>query len=89
MRYELALLLKPLSNEDIKEKIFPKIEETIKKLGGKLSKTDFVGKRLLAYEIDDNKEGYYIFSRVELTNANAVKFQESLKASKEVLRYYF
>lgn len=87
MRYELALLIKPLSNEDIKEKVFPKVVSTVEKLGGKVSKNDFVGKRLLAYEIDGNKEGYYIFSKVELTSANAVKFQETLKGTKELLRY--
>ena len=87
MKYELAIAIKPLSNEDIREKVFPKIVKTIEKLEGKVTKSDFVGKRLLAYEIDGNKEGYYIFSKVELTSANAVKLQESLRSTKELLRY--
>lgn len=87
MRYELAIVIKPLSNEDIREKIYPKVVSTIEKLNGKVSKSDFVGKRLLAYEIDGNKEGYYIFSKVELTSANANKLQDVLKGTKDILRY--
>lgn len=87
MKYELALLIKPLSNEDIREKVFPKIVSTVEKLGGNLSKPDFMGKRLLAYEIDGSKEGYYIFSKVEMTSTNAKKFLEILKTNKDLLRY--
>jgi small subunit ribosomal protein S6 len=87
MKYELSLVIKPLSNEDIREKVFPKVVSTIEELGGSVGKTDFLGKRLLAYEIDSNKEGYYIFASLDLSAEGAVKLQETLNTTPELLRY--
>jgi small subunit ribosomal protein S6 len=87
MRYELALLFKPLSNEDIKERILPKISKSLEKLNGSIKSNDFVGRRMLAYDIDSNKEGYYVFSKIEVSSANAVKFQKELATITDILRF--
>jgi small subunit ribosomal protein S6 len=44
--------------EDPKEEV-EKIEEVVRNLGGESVKTDFWGKRRLAYPIDKKTEGYY------------------------------
>lgn len=87
MKYELALVIKPLSNEDIKEKVYPRVITTIEKLNGKVSKSDYVGKKMLAYEIDGHNEGYYIFCNIELPQESAKKLNDSLKGMKDLLRF--
>jgi len=87
MKYELALVLKPLNNEDIKERILPKIEKTLKELNGTLTLKNTLGKRLLAYPINKFKEGIYFFFRVEVSSAKVSEFKKSLDLTNEVLRF--
>jgi small subunit ribosomal protein S6 len=87
MKYELALVIKPLSNEDIKEKVMKKVESTVAELGGTIGKYNVLGKRLLAYPISKNKEGYYIFAKLSLESKNASKFDKELSLNTDILRF--
>ena len=55
--YEMMVLLSA-EVEDPKDEV-EKIEEVVRNLGGEAVKTDFWGKRRLAYPIDKKYEGYY------------------------------
>ena len=55
--YEM-LALASAELEDPKEEI-AKVEEVVRSLGGEVSKTDFWGKRRLAYPIQKKTEGFY------------------------------
>lgn len=87
MKYELALVIKPLSNEEIKEKVVQKLEKTITDLDGKLSKLNFLGKRLLAYPMKNNKEGFYIFSKLNMSPKNVAALDRYLELNTDILRY--
>ena len=52
------LVLASAELEDPKEEI-AKVEEVVRSLGGEVSKTDFWGKRRLAYPIQKKTEGFY------------------------------
>jgi len=81
------LMFKPLTNEDIKERIFPKIEKAVTDLDGSIKVKDTIGKRLLAYDIDGNKEGYYVLCNLTLSSVNISKLKEKLNLTTEVLRF--
>ena len=87
MKYELMLLVKPLTNEDIKDKVLSKIEKQVKDLKGKIEVKESIGKRLLAYEIKKFKEGYYILANVELNPDDLSQFRRALSLQNEVLRF--
>ncbi|MFS8131276.1 MAG: 30S ribosomal protein S6 [Candidatus Dojkabacteria bacterium] len=87
MKYELALVVKPLSNEEIKEKVVAKIEKAVTDLDGKLSKLNFLGKRLLAYSIKNNKEGFYIFAKLNMSPKHVSAFDRALTLNTDVLRF--
>lgn len=87
MKYELAIVVKPLSNEEIKEKVVAKIEKAVKDLEGKLSKYNFLGKRLLAYPIKNNKEGFYIFAKLNMSPKQVKEFDRSMNLNSDVLRF--
>lgn len=55
--YEMMVLVSA-EIEDPKEEI-AKVEEVVRNLGGEVAKTDFWGKRRLAYPIDKKTEGFY------------------------------
>ena len=62
--YEM-LVLASAELEDPKEEI-AKVEEVVRSLGGEVSKTDFWGKRRLAYPIQKKTEGFYALCNFSL-----------------------
>lgn len=86
MKYELALVIKPLSSEEIKEKTLPKIEAALNDLGATFKLFNPLGKRLLAYPMDKFKEGVYYFYNLELSSAKAVELRAFLRSNQDVLR---
>ena len=62
--YEM-LVLASAELEDPKEEI-AKVEEVVRSLGGEVSKTDFWGKRRLAYPIQKKTEGFYALCSFKL-----------------------
>ncbi len=85
-KYELALVLKPLSNEEVKDKFINKLEALVKKLEGNVGKYNYLGKRLLAYPVKKQKEGYYLFCKLELSRNNVTELDKFLNTHSEVLR---
>lgn len=86
MKYELALVVKPLSTEDVKEKVLPKVESTVGELGGSIKLINPLGKRMLAYPINKFKEGFYYFYDVDMSSAKTTEFRKFLRMNSDVLR---
>lgn len=80
------LVFKPLTQEDIKERVFPKIEKVVKDLSGSIKIRENMGKRLLAYEIDGNKEGFYLLCDLTLDSSNLSKFDKKLSLTSDLIR---
>lgn len=87
MKYELAMLFKPLSNEEIKDKYINKIAELIKASEGQVTKADYWGKRIIAYKMKKHKEGSYVFLKVSLPKSKALDLDKMVKFMPDVLRY--
>lgn len=81
------LLFKPLTNEDIKERIFPKIEKSVKELKGTIKIRETIGKRLLAYDMDGNKEGFYLLCDLSISSGNISKLKQKLNLTSELIRF--
>ncbi|PKL02837.1 MAG: 30S ribosomal protein S6 [Synergistetes bacterium HGW-Synergistetes-2] len=62
--YEMMVLVSA-ELEDPKEEI-AKVEEVVRSLEGEIVKTDFWGKRRLAYPIDKKTEGFYALCSFKL-----------------------
>ena len=86
MKYELALVVKPLSTEDIKDKVLPKVQSNLKELGGSLKLTNNLGKRMLAYPINKFKEGVYFFYDIDLASSKTSEFRKELRMNSDILR---
>jgi small subunit ribosomal protein S6 len=87
MKYELMLMLKPLTNEDIRDKVLARIEKTLKVLNGSLKIKDAIGKRLLAYKIKNFREGYYVLCTVDLSSKKIQEFKKELKLTQDIIRF--
>jgi small subunit ribosomal protein S6 len=75
--YEVTYILRPTIDETEVDAKVAGIGATLVNAGGEVvGEVDKMGKRRLAYEIDDMREGYY----------NVMKFSASAEAAKELER---
>lgn len=86
-KYELALLIKPLSPEDITNRVVVEITNEVKSLGGTMQLKLEWDKRHLAYEIKGQSEGFYKFYTLEMTPEAVLTLDSSLKLNKDILRF--
>ncbi|MDE0609947.1 MAG: 30S ribosomal protein S6 [Anaerolineaceae bacterium] len=87
--YELALVLRMESggDEGINEQIstvqtWVEAEEL-----GQVTRIDRWGRRRLAYEIDNQKDGYYVIMEASIDPSGLPEIERSLKLSGAILRY--
>ena len=82
--YEMMVLVSA-EIEDPKDEI-AKVEEVVRNLGGALAKTDFWGKRRLAYPIDKKTEGFYAVCNFSLNPDQLVELNRVLGLRPNIYR---
>ena len=65
-KYELLSIIKPNMDAEEADKVIAKLEESIKALGGSVSSTDKMGRKKLAHDIQNFRDGHYVAQRIEL-----------------------
>ena len=86
-RYEMMVLADPNVDENKINILFDKLADLGGKLGARLVNRSLWGKRRLAYEIKDLKEGVYYILDIESVPSAVNKLESYLKIQNEVLRF--
>ena len=85
--YEIMIILDSTLEE---RNVQPSLDPFLKVVtdgGGKVEKTDIWGKRRLAYEISDVREGYYVVMKFKSDAAQAKEFERQLRLNEDVMRH--
>ncbi len=86
--YEIMFIVKPTLSEDEIKKTVKSFEDVIKANGGKVTETEEMGQRELAYEIKKFKSGYYYIFTVESEDDKAIKeFDRLALISNDIVRH--
>ncbi|HWJ02561.1 MAG TPA: 30S ribosomal protein S6 [Verrucomicrobiae bacterium] len=85
--YEILFIIKPELDEEAYSNVVEKFTNLIANNQGEVVSVDKWGKRRLAYEIDDRREGFYTLVNFNGTPATAQEFDRVLKITDEILRY--
>ncbi|RST70979.1 30S ribosomal protein S6 [Siminovitchia acidinfaciens] len=72
-KYEIMYIIRPNVEEEAKQAVVERFDNILTSEGAEIIESKDWGKRRLAYEIEDFREGYY---RLIHTNANAEAVQE-------------
>jgi small subunit ribosomal protein S6 len=68
-----------------------KLSEGVQKIitgqGGSITKTEMMGKRKLAYEINHKKDGTYVLLEVEGSGAEIAEVERRMRVNDQILRY--
>jgi small subunit ribosomal protein S6 len=85
--YELGLVLSVDLSEEDRTTFLAELKALVESEGGSIVKEDVWGKRNLAYEINHQREGYYLFWQIESPGTLVKPLEYRLRLSDQVLRY--
>lgn len=85
--YECVFILRADLGEEATEEAIQRVLGQIADFGGTVENVDRWGKRRLAYEIDDQREGVYTVVRMHAQPGQTAELERHLKLAGDVLRY--
>jgi small subunit ribosomal protein S6 len=86
-KYELVYVMKPESTEAEVAELQKQVEAIIARVGGTLEKTDVWGRRKLAYDIGNHKEGFYVLHVIDGSGELMKEIDRRLRVTEGLLRH--
>ncbi len=85
--YELMFIVDPDAGDEDVVKLSEGVQKIITGQGGSITKTEMMGKRQLAYEINHKKDGTYVLLEVEGSGAEIAEVERRMRVNDQILRY--
>jgi len=86
-KYELVYVMKPEATEAEVAELQAQVESIIARVGGALEKTDVWGRRKLAYDIGNHKEGFYVLHVIAGSGELMKEIDRRLRVTEGLLRH--
>ena len=87
--YELMTIFKPNLDAEEVDKIIEKISSTIAEFGGDVVSTNKSGRKKLAYEIQNFRDGFFSTMVLALPADKVAEFKRQLRLNDNILRIMF
>lgn len=88
VNYEILYIIRPDLNEDEKKELVERFDGILTSNGGSIEESKDWGKRRLAYEIDDYKEGIYHLIHMSAEDSRAIdEFDRLALINRGILRH--
>ncbi|WP_316353857.1 30S ribosomal protein S6 [Candidatus Trichorickettsia mobilis] len=85
--YESVFIIRQdISSSDV-DKIIDDFTKIAKENGSTIIKTEYWGLRTLAYEINNNTKGHYVFLGLEAKAAAIQEMERKMKLSENIIRF--
>jgi small subunit ribosomal protein S6 len=86
--YELTFIVRNDPNEEVINATVTQVQGWVEAENlGQVTKIDRWGRRKLAYEIDKQRDGFYVCMQAEIDPKNLPELERNLRLSATVLRY--
>ncbi len=85
-KYESVIIINPNVDEEGIKGLVQKLTDLINN-DGKVEKVDELGKKKLAYEIQKNKEGYYVVFNFEANPDLISELERNYRITDEVIKF--
>ncbi|HOK22415.1 MAG TPA: 30S ribosomal protein S6 [Candidatus Hydrothermia bacterium] len=83
--YEMMVIIDPTLQDEERDGLIEKLKSIIEK-NGKVTSMEVWGKREMAYEINKNKEGFYVLFNFEAEPQSISKLKQEVRMNKSYLR---
>ena len=85
--YEVLYIVRADFDDEKVQDAVKRVNTLIERSGGTTERTNFWGKRKLAYEVKHQKEGSYVLQDFQLDPTRVPELEAGLKITEEVLRH--
>jgi len=85
--YEVVYIINPEAGDDEVMRLNEAVQKIITSQGGSITKTEIMGRRQLAYEINHKKDGTYVLLEVEGSGAEIAELERRMRVNDQILRY--
>lgn len=85
--YEVVFIINPEADDNEVMRLSEAMQKIITSQGGSITKTEVMGRRQLAYEINQKREGTYVLLEVEGTGAEIAELERRMRVNDQILRY--
>ena len=85
--YEVVFIIDPEAGDDEVMRLSEAVQKIITGLGGSITKTEVMGRRQLAYEINHKKDGTYVLLEVAGSGAEIAELERRMRVNDQILRY--
>ena len=85
--YEMIFIVDPDTGDEEVVKLSEGVQKIITGQGGSITKTEMMGKRQLAYEINHKKDGTYVLLEIEGSGAEIAEVERRMRVNDQILRY--
>lgn len=86
-KYELMYIIRPNIDEESKKAVIERFNNVLTSNGAEITGTKDWGKRRLAYEINDFRDGFYQIVNVQSDAAAVQEFDRLAKISDDIIRH--
>jgi small subunit ribosomal protein S6 len=80
-------IIKPTLDEDAIDAVAKKVDDQIAGIGGSVEKTEKRGRKRLAYEVKDFKDGFYVLTNFKSDPAQIRELERLFKLNDDVIRH--
>ncbi|SDC69482.1 30S ribosomal protein S6 [Shouchella lonarensis] len=85
-KYEIMYIIAPNLEESATKEIIERYNKVLTDNGAEILQAKGVGKKRLAYEINDFKDGFYVLLNVQAETAAINEFNRLIKINENVMR---
>ncbi len=85
-KYESVIIIRPNLDEEKIDSIIQKVKDIIKQ-NGEVTQVDKMGIKKLAYEIQKNKEGYYIVIYFEADPRIVLELERYYRITEDIIKF--
>lgn len=85
--YELIVIFRPRFNQEELAAVIEQVKNLIESTGGAVHKVEPWGLRRLAYPIQKEREGQYVFFHTALAPQGLAELERGLKLNESVIRH--
>ncbi len=87
--YELLTVFKPNLDADETDKVVDKMKALVSEFGGKVTATDKIGRKKLAYEISNFRDGFFVNVIMNIPADKITEFKRQLRLNDNIIRTMF
>jgi len=85
--YEIVFIVNPDADDAEVMRLTEAVQKVITDQGGNVTKTEMMGRRQLAYEINHQRDGVYVLLEVDGSGAEIAELERRMRVNDRILRY--